>query len=149
MAGYYRLHSFQILVNKKWNTMSKIHKPEHISARKPFREHLVYPLIFQMGKISPLEVNFYMYYNCAWHLLSNLAWLSAKWTPKLRIYGQKSPRVSSGTHWIMTSVLFSSLKNLSLTKNDLIPQQGINLWNCEPQTGHILAFFVYPGPQLI
>lgn len=45
--------------------MSKILKPEHTSARKPFREHLVYPLVFQMRKISPLEVNFYIYYNCA------------------------------------------------------------------------------------
>ena len=52
--------------------MSKILKPEHTSARKPFREHLVYPLVFQMRKISPLEVNFYIYYN---YIKSNMAWI--------------------------------------------------------------------------
>ena len=45
--------------------MSEIHKPENTSTRKPFREHLVYPLIFEMRNVDPWEVDFYIYNNYA------------------------------------------------------------------------------------
>lgn len=45
--------------------MSKRHKPENVSVQKPFREHLVYPLSFQMRNISPWEVNFHIYNDYA------------------------------------------------------------------------------------
>lgn len=120
--------------------MSKILKPEHTSARKPFREHLVYPLVFQMRKISPLEVNFYILQLCLTFAFKSSMAL-CQMNPKTEKYGQKSPRVSSelieSWHQFSSQVskIWVSLKMISYLNRN----KSVELLT---STDHILAFFV-------